>query len=136
DMKKPYAHSLLSLATGKHLFNGSPLAFGEGNIKERIKNVLNYKKSSFWVIAVSMITVIFVGIALVSNPKQGQTTQLAGMVEESPPTQLIQLEETEAENLSSTPEVIYRTDYKRVKIEFRSDKLEENEFETTNPKEV
>ena len=29
DIKKPYANSLLSLATGKHIFNGSPLAFGE-----------------------------------------------------------------------------------------------------------
>ena len=32
DIKKPYATSLLSLATGKHILNGSPLAFGEGNV--------------------------------------------------------------------------------------------------------
>jgi hypothetical protein len=37
DIKKPYADSLLSLATGRHILNGSPLAFGEGNIKGRIK---------------------------------------------------------------------------------------------------
>lgn len=41
DIKKPYAASLLSLATGKHILNGSPLAFGEGNLKGRIKNVLS-----------------------------------------------------------------------------------------------
>ena len=41
DIKKPYANSLLSLATGRYIFNGNPLAFGEGNVKGRIKNVLN-----------------------------------------------------------------------------------------------
>jgi beta-lactamase regulating signal transducer with metallopeptidase domain len=40
DIKKTYANSLLSLNTKKHILNGSPLAFGEGNVKTRIKNVL------------------------------------------------------------------------------------------------
>lgn len=62
DIKKPYANSLLSLATGKHIFNGSPLAFGEGNVRGRIKNVLNYKKPRFWIVVVSIIAVIIVGI--------------------------------------------------------------------------
>lgn len=68
DIKKPYANSLLSLATGKHIFNGSPLAFGEGNVRGRIKNVLNYKKTRFWIVVVSIIAVIIVGIALLANP--------------------------------------------------------------------
>ncbi|MFJ5717429.1 M56 family metallopeptidase [Neobacillus sp. NPDC093127] len=124
DIKKPYANSLLSLATRKHIFNGSPLAFGEGNVKERIKNVLNYRKSPFWVIAVSMITVMIVGIALVTNPKQGET---------------IQLEDTVAESLPSTSETAYHTEYNRVKIEFLSDMMgfeSVNEFETTDSKVV
>jgi len=40
DIKKPYANLLLSLATGRHILNGSPLAFDEGDVKGRIKNVL------------------------------------------------------------------------------------------------
>jgi beta-lactamase regulating signal transducer with metallopeptidase domain len=68
DIKKPYANSLLSLATGKHILNGSPLAFGEGSVKGRIKNVLNYKKPRFWVIVFSIILVLVVGIGLLSNP--------------------------------------------------------------------
>jgi len=47
DIKKPYANSLLSLAAGGHLLSGNPLAFSEGNVKERIKNVLNYKRPAF-----------------------------------------------------------------------------------------
>ena len=69
DIKKPYANSLLSLATGKHILNGSPLAFGEGNVKGRIKNVLNYKRPRFWVIVLSIVIVTVAGIGLMANPK-------------------------------------------------------------------
>jgi len=69
DIKKPYANSLLSLAVGKHILNGSPLAFGEGDVKGRIKNVLNYKKPRFWVILLSLIIVIAIGVGLATNPK-------------------------------------------------------------------
>jgi beta-lactamase regulating signal transducer with metallopeptidase domain len=72
DIKKPYANSLLSLAAGRHILKGSPLAFGEGNIKRRIKNVLNYKKPRFWVVLVSTMVLIFVGIALLSNPTKSE----------------------------------------------------------------
>ena len=68
DIKKPYANSLLLLATGRHILNGSPLAFGEGNVRGRIKNVLNYKKPRFWVVLVSFIILICTCIVLLSNP--------------------------------------------------------------------
>ncbi|MEW9125254.1 MAG: M56 family metallopeptidase, partial [Thermotaleaceae bacterium] len=68
DIKKPYASSLLSLAAGGHILNGSPLAFGEGNVKGRIKNVLNYRKPRFWVVVASVISVAAVSIGLLGNP--------------------------------------------------------------------
>ena len=68
DIKKPYANSLLSLATGRHILNGSPLAFGEGNVRGRIKNVLNYKKPRFWIVVISIMVVTVVGIGLMANP--------------------------------------------------------------------
>lgn len=69
DIKKPYAKSLLSLATGRHILNGRPLAFGEGNVKVRIKNVLSYKRPRFWVITMGIIVVIAITIGLISNPR-------------------------------------------------------------------
>ena len=69
DIKKAYSASLLSLATEKRIINGSPLAFGEGNVRGRIKNVLNYKKPAFWVMTAAVIAVICVGIGLMANPK-------------------------------------------------------------------
>ena len=68
DTKKPYATSLLTLAIGRHILNGSPLAFGEGNARGRIKNVLNYKKPRFWIVAVSMIIVVIICLGLITNP--------------------------------------------------------------------
>ncbi len=69
DIKKPYAQSLLSLAAGRHILSGSPLAFGEGNVKVRIKNVLNYKKPRFWIVLLSVIIVAAIGMGLAANPR-------------------------------------------------------------------
>ena len=68
NIKKAYASSLLSLASGRHILHASPLAFGEGNVKGRIKNVMNYKKPKFWVILIAMILAIVVSIGLIVNP--------------------------------------------------------------------
>ena len=69
DMKKPYANSLLSLATGRHVLNGCPIAFGEGNVKGRVKNVLNYRKPTFWIMILAVLAVVVVSIGLLANPK-------------------------------------------------------------------
>lgn len=68
-IKKPYAESLISLAAGRHILNGSPLAFGEGNVKGRIKNILNYKKPAFWMLISTIIVLFVVGLGLISNPR-------------------------------------------------------------------
>lgn len=69
QIKKDYSTSLLSIADGRMLFKGTPLAFGEGNVKGRIKNILSYKKPGFWGILIVTIFLIGIGVALVSNPK-------------------------------------------------------------------
>ncbi len=69
SIKQDYSASLLSLSTGKRGLGASPLAFGESNIKERILNVLRYKKPAYWVVAIAVIAVLIVGIGLSSNPK-------------------------------------------------------------------
>lgn len=74
EIKGAYSTSLLSLATERQLINGSPLAFGEGNIKGRIKNVLNYKKPAFWIVAVTVIAIIAAGFTLLANPTPTDTT--------------------------------------------------------------
>lgn len=69
EVKKDYSTSLLTLATGRRIMGCTPLAFGEGDTKFRVKNVLKYKKPAFWVVLVSVIAVVFVVIGLTTNPK-------------------------------------------------------------------
>jgi len=63
DIRGEYSTSLLCLSTKRvSLLNPTAFAYGEGNVKERIANVLSFKKSARWVTAAS---VLFVGIFLV-----------------------------------------------------------------------
>jgi len=69
NIKKEYSSSLLSMSTGRKIVGGSPLAFGENNTKGRIKNVLDYKKPTLWVLIVAAIVIIIVIAGLITNPK-------------------------------------------------------------------
>lgn len=67
DIRESYARSLLSLSM-KQSGILAPLAFGESNVKGRIKNVLNYKKPVFWVICSACVLVGVISIVLAANP--------------------------------------------------------------------
>lgn len=69
EIKREYSTSLLSMAVNRRPISGSPLAFSETNVGKRIKNVLNYKKPSFWIVLVAAISVVVMGIGLISDPK-------------------------------------------------------------------
>lgn len=66
DIKTAYSLSLVRLAAGHKILNGSPLAFGEGGMKKRIKNVLNFKKRSrgIMVAAVALAAMLIVGFSV------------------------------------------------------------------------
>ncbi|MDR0293000.1 MAG: M56 family metallopeptidase [Oscillospiraceae bacterium] len=61
-----YSLSLVRIATGRRNLSGSPLAFGEGGMKERVKRVLNFKRPSRIVIAaaVALAAVLSAGFAV------------------------------------------------------------------------
>lgn len=64
-----YAASLLSLATGKHIIAGMPLAFGEGDTKGRIRNLANWKQPASWVVLAAVIACAILAICLLTNPQ-------------------------------------------------------------------
>ncbi|MEA4954471.1 MAG: M56 family metallopeptidase [Pseudoflavonifractor sp.] len=72
--KKAYSLALLGCAVKRRNIAMCPLAFGEVGVKERVKNVLNYKKPAFWIIIVAVIACIVAGICLLSNPKEKANT--------------------------------------------------------------
>jgi antirepressor regulating drug resistance, predicted signal transduction N-terminal membrane component len=64
-----YSQALLSCAAPGRAVAACPLAFGEGNIKMRVKSALHYKKPAFWVAAAAVLAVVIVAVCFLTNPR-------------------------------------------------------------------
>jgi beta-lactamase regulating signal transducer with metallopeptidase domain len=69
SVKKEYSTSLLSLAAGRGKLSMSPLAFGEGETKGRIKNIIKFHKPKAYILAIVLLIITVVSIGLLVNPK-------------------------------------------------------------------
>jgi len=70
QIKKSYSTSLLFLAMSRSgLVSGSPLAFGERNVKARIKNILAYRQPSSQKIACYVLVIAVLVVGCTANPK-------------------------------------------------------------------
>ena len=68
DIRADYSASLLSLATGRRIVAGMPLAFGEGDTGSRIRNLLNWKRPRPWVMAVCAVVCVGLIALCAANP--------------------------------------------------------------------
>jgi len=66
DIRADYSTSLLRLSVGGKLPSGQ-LAFGGGGLKNRVENVLNYKKPALWVPVLALVGVLIVGATLITD---------------------------------------------------------------------
>ena len=73
DIRADYSASLLSLATGRRIVAGMPLAFGEGDTGSRIRNLLNWKRPQPWIIAVCAVVCVGLIALCAANPKGSGT---------------------------------------------------------------
>ena len=80
DGKKQYSTALLECSTGRRLVAICPLAFGEIGVKERVKNVLNYKKPAFWLIVVAVVACGVVTVCFATNPAYSQEICVYGVL--------------------------------------------------------
>ncbi|MDE6054932.1 MAG: hypothetical protein K2G55_14505, partial [Lachnospiraceae bacterium] len=67
--KKAYSQALLNSASNRRMIAACPVAFGEVSVKERVKNVLNYKKPAFWVLAAAVLACIIVPVCFMTQKK-------------------------------------------------------------------
>jgi len=74
--KKAYSTALLSCSVPRKMIAACPLAFGEVDVKNRIKSVLNYKKPAFWIVVVAIIICIVVAVCFLTNPKDSEDTAI------------------------------------------------------------
>lgn len=64
-----YSAALLACAAQRRMITACPIAFGETDVKNRVKNVLNYKKPAFWIIIIAILACVVGGICFLTNPK-------------------------------------------------------------------
>lgn len=74
--RKQYANTLLGYTVNKTLVLGDQLYFGRENIKERIKNIIEYKEPSKIVVFISFVLLIIISIGLLTNPKSSNQNLL------------------------------------------------------------
>ena len=68
DERKAYSAALLSCSSKQMHFSANPVAFGEVSVKQRILNVLKYKKPGFWISLLGVLAFFFVAVCLLTNP--------------------------------------------------------------------
>lgn len=65
-----YSRALVSCAAQPKMAAVCPLAFGEVAVKERVKNVLNYKKPALWAVILLVVAAVIIGVCLLTKPAE------------------------------------------------------------------
>lgn len=104
DIRAKYSESLLRFATGQKLTVGMPLAFGEGETKGRVKNVMTYQKPQLWISFIAVGVCVVAGVCLLTNPKENVDGKIVEEMGESGTPG--QEENTETEYVVSEPEEV------------------------------
>lgn len=63
-----YSRALVSCAAQPKMAAVCPLAFGEVAVKERVKNVLGYKKPAIWAAVILAAAAMVIGVCLLTKP--------------------------------------------------------------------
>lgn len=119
NARKGYLHALLNCSVKQRSITACPVAFGENDVKRRVKGIKNYKKPAFWVIAIAVIACIVVGICFITNPRSDKKDA----VETSKTNETIVIDTTDI----STKEAVSTQD---------TDAISEDVTETTNVTEA
>ena len=70
--KKEYVRVLLDCSISRKKISACPLAFGEVSVKDRIKNVLNHKKPTLFILIAAIVVIIVLSVVLLTDPKKDE----------------------------------------------------------------
>lgn len=73
SQRAAYSRALVSCAAQPKMAAVCPLAFGEVAVKERVKNVLNYKKPALWAVILLVVAAVIIGACLLTRPAAEKT---------------------------------------------------------------
>lgn len=82
EIKLRYSRALLNCSGDRRFITACPTAFGETDVKGRIRNVLNYKKPAFWLVAASLIAVVLVPVFFLTDPKPAPADEMPTVANE------------------------------------------------------
>lgn len=74
EIKKAYSNSLLSLAVCDKNLGKIPIAFGEQDVKNRIQNVLSYKKAKLGITLFGILLCLVVAAGLLTDKRSKEDT--------------------------------------------------------------
>lgn len=66
---RAYSEALLHCSVKRRGIAACPIAFGEVAVKERVKNVMNYKKPAFWIILAAAFACAAAAVCFLTAPK-------------------------------------------------------------------
>ena len=66
--KKAYANALVNCSLRQRLVLAYPLAFGEVAVKKRVRDILHYRKPTFWILLVSILSCLILALGFLTDP--------------------------------------------------------------------
>lgn len=83
ESRKEYAAALLDLTVGKRRILGTPLAFGEGSTKGRIKSIMKHKKPLVAAVVIAILLIVVLAVVFFTkNANQENANANTNTVEE------------------------------------------------------
>ncbi len=76
-----YSQALLNCSLRRSSISACPLAFGEVGVKQRVKNILNYKKPKYAVVALLIAACIVVTGCFLTSPKKKKSAKAIKITE-------------------------------------------------------
>ncbi len=68
EQRADYTQALVACSVNRRMISACPLAFGEVDVKERVKSIMNYRKPTFWIIVASTVACAIVAICFLTDP--------------------------------------------------------------------
>lgn len=82
ENKKAYSNALINCSVPRKFISACPLAFGETDMKGRIKSVLKYKKPTVITVCVAVLVCIIAGVCLMTDPMTDETGETTTAISE------------------------------------------------------
>ena len=83
EQVKGYSRALVACGEGHSRMLVCPIAFGEVGIKERVKNILNYKKPAFWIVVGAIALCVIVAVCFMTVRGDKETGATADSTEQT-----------------------------------------------------